>query len=161
MDCNEYNKYLSSFVDGELPSAAQIEMQLHGDTCAPCRENFEVIAELGRQIRASSQSAPVGMRSMVLANALAAKRNPRAPKSPWPPIFYRVAAVVLGMSSVWLMQSALSSPAERTVGVAPTFQSLVIESESSLELGGSFESHFIALRRRPEGRLMSELLGGR
>ena len=164
MDCQRNHELLSPFVDGELPLDLARPMMAHMVGCARCRAEAEALRSLGVVVREMGERVPTGLIARVVSEARAAHESPRhlvlGIVSAWP----RAAAMVVGAASMALFLSPLTSaPALSPISAAlPSgFHLLVSESQAELELAGSFSGDFRVLARRPEGRLMYDLTGGR
>ena len=67
MNCDELNRYLDDWLDGELPSAERARFEAHLDACADCRESVRSVREL-------------------LAGAAALRHEQQPPHDLWPAI---------------------------------------------------------------------------
>jgi predicted anti-sigma-YlaC factor YlaD len=80
MNCEQYQEYISQFIDGELPPTAEIELFEHLVMCEQCRtflknilslrntlvftQQITVPVSLDQRVRAFGSSAPKPMRHM-------------------------------------------------------------------------------------------------
>jgi anti-sigma factor RsiW len=83
--CRDFVPYLGPFLDGELDTATQIQIEEHLGRCSPCGERLELLraqrASLKRVVR---MSAPAGLRSRIQTAMMAeqARTDARAEAKP-------------------------------------------------------------------------------
>jgi mycothiol system anti-sigma-R factor len=66
-DCSEVLERMFFFIDNELPSADQGEIQQHLDECWPCLQKYDLERTVKTLVRRScTERAPEGLRSKVL-----------------------------------------------------------------------------------------------
>jgi len=159
MDCQTTQDSLSRYVDGELPADLSRSLTAHLEACNKCGAEAVALRSMGDGVRELAEPAPVSMRARISHEARAAQAR-RDRQDPWIPRFSpawsRAAAVLVGAASVAFALSPFASTPVPTPQSMPAARLLVSESQSDLELDGSFRGEFRFLARRPEGRLMHE-----
>ncbi len=149
---------IGAFLDGELNSGQAEELRAHLENCPDCQAVVRAQEAMSVAVQNIKDIAPSGLRERILQEARVLQAKPVSRTLNMAEVFARAAAVLVGAVSVGLLHGALEdSPAEIQLS-QPPFQALVFESEAGLELGGSFGADFRALERRPEGRLLNEVV---
>jgi len=110
MDCNRVQGELSALIDGELPTAAAREVEVHLTGCTACREVHDLLAET----RASFRLLDPSPRRVVAEVPPLSGRRSRAPWS-WIPA---AAAVAAGLGWLLLAHDPAPAPPGAPWGIA-------------------------------------------
>jgi anti-sigma factor RsiW len=150
MNCLELREHVNAFIDGELPPLQTEEIEAHLGTCAPCRQAFARLQQLGSLLQEPSVPVvPENLAERVLGQARKrTERSRTAADMAWKPFPWkgstslpmRVAAaavLLVGLSAGVLMGRQVG---RRTAGASEQkgFRSTDAASVYSLDyLGGN------------------------
>jgi len=67
MNCEQYQEYISQFIDGELPPTAEIELFVHLGVCEQCRTFLKNVLSLSNTLTLSQQmTVPASLDQRIL-----------------------------------------------------------------------------------------------
>jgi anti-sigma factor (TIGR02949 family) len=104
MNCDEIRKFLDAYVDGELESTRQLDVETHLAGCPDCKKVAEQIANFSSFVRTDMKvyKAPPELRSKIRTSL----RKESEPMFAWffkysRPLAYAAAGLVLGFALAW------------------------------------------------------------
>src|SRR4029077_558730 len=104
MDCNEIERLLDAYVDGELELTRQLDMEAHLAACLTCKKAAEAANNFRFSVRMNTRfyKAPPGLKTTIRA----ALRKESGSQLGWVSRFWRPLActagiLVLGLSFAW------------------------------------------------------------
>lgn len=147
-------------MDGELPLDLSGPVLKHLQACAACQCKVDGLRGVGKALRTLAVPAPAGLGARILAEARVADVVSGAERFGFASALPRVAALLAGAAAATLLFSMPTTlPVGDAVARGSEVHRLLTESQSNIELAGSFDADFRLLAARPEGRLMHESMG--
>jgi anti-sigma factor RsiW len=107
MNCDEAERFLDAYLDGELELSQQLELEQHLSGCPECQAALEQRRDFRALFNAVAPyfKAPPELRDKVLAitREEPAKAKPKVTRLPWwrQPWLYAAALLVIGLSIAW------------------------------------------------------------
>jgi anti-sigma factor RsiW len=110
VNCQETQKWLAGYIDGELDLVRAIEIEQHLQTCARCAQAYQTQQRLRAAIRGSAlyMPAPASLHKRISAAVQAASKPTPAPRVwrwPWlgvAAVLACVAILVWGLGRIWV-----------------------------------------------------------
>lgn len=113
MNCDEADRFLDAYLDGELEPAKRAELEEHLAGCPECQEKLERLSQFRSFFTANvpHYPAPPGLRNKVLARLEVQKKSNIVAlvRQPW---LYAAALLIIGLAVGWVL---LSPDQERQV----------------------------------------------
>lgn len=135
MSCHEIQELLSEFVDGDLESSQQIEVERHLEGCATCRADVAALRELVDSARALRRDVQPG-RDLWPEIEGSLRPRGRVLAGSWrPPAWAGLAAAAVLVAAVTLMiarQPGTRSPGEGEPIQSPSAATEEVTSETAL-----------------------------
>src|SRR5262249_3035725 len=123
MDCDEVNRLLDAYLDGELDESARPGVQKHLAGCASCRIEADRIAASSSLVRATLPlyKAPAELKAKIRASL----REASAPESHWlirirQPLLYAAAILLLGFVLATTLRNFVPSRNQELISQAIT-----------------------------------------
>src|SRR5580704_13197675 len=106
MNCDEADRFLDAYLDGELEPAKQAELEEHLAGCAACQENLRRLSQFRSFLTANlpHYPAPPGLKNKVVAKLEVQKKSNiiALGRQPW---LYAAALAIIGLAVAWLASS--------------------------------------------------------
>lgn len=113
MRCDPFRERLGAYADGEVGGELRASLELHLETCSPCRTELAALRALGNLLEELPAPAPPeGLDASILKEASRIRPLPGRAGSLWP-ILARAAAVILVALTALVLgmrSSGISSP---------------------------------------------------
>ena len=104
MNCEEADRFLDPYLDGELEAAQRTELEQHLAECQECRQKLEQLRQFRAFFTANAPHypSPPGLKAKVLARLEAEKKSKIIAliRQPW---LYAAALLVICFSLAWLL----------------------------------------------------------
>src|SRR5260221_10050011 len=106
MSCDEADRFLDAYLDGELEAAKRAELEEHLAGCAVCQEKLRRLSQFRSFLTANAPHypAPPGLKNKVIAKLEVQKKSNiiALTRQPW---LYAAALAIIGLSVAWLASS--------------------------------------------------------
>src|SRR5260370_15655153 len=106
MNCDEADRFLDAYLDGELEPAKRAELEEHLAGCTACQEKLRRLSQFRSFLTANAPHypAPPGLKNNVIAKLEVQKKSNiiALARQPW---LYAAALAVIGLAVAWLASS--------------------------------------------------------
>jgi anti-sigma factor (TIGR02949 family) len=107
MNCDEADRFLDAYLDGELEPAKRAELEEHLAGCAECQEKLRRLSQFRSFFKANAPHypAPPGLKNKVLARLEVQKKSNflALGRQPW---VYAAALAIIGLGVAWFAFSS-------------------------------------------------------
>ena len=105
MDCNDYQKYMSLLIDGELGQHSLQDLETHIAACSGCRNAYERMAVLNRALKDVDLYRPPSMLASRVKARLVDENAPRRERRfplAWAqvPVFAMIVLLAIGLGNL-------------------------------------------------------------
>src|SRR5258708_13102438 len=106
MNCDEADRFLDAYLDGELEGAKRGELEENWAGCAVCQEKLRRLSQFRSFLTANAPHypAPPGLKNKVIAKLEVQKKSNiiALTRQPW---LYAAALAIIGLAVAWLASS--------------------------------------------------------